>query len=51
VRTSVAPGEKVIFYFDGSAIPFYTRTENRTNDPDLFIAYPEHSANIGSYVE
>jgi hypothetical protein len=44
------PGESVSLFFDGAAIPFYTRTENRTNDPELFVARPR-STNVGSYVE
>ncbi|HSP32736.1 MAG TPA: hypothetical protein VLU46_00295 [Thermoanaerobaculia bacterium] len=51
IRAKVAPGETVILYFDGSAIPFYTITENRTNDPDLVVARPAQSTDVGSYVE
>lgn len=48
---SVAPGEMVIVYYTGSAIPFYTVTENRTNDPEVFVARPAQSTDVGSYVE
>jgi len=51
ISVPIAPGETAIVYFDGAAIPFYTTTENRTNDPDLFVARPEHSTDVGSYVE
>lgn len=45
------PGESVTLFFDGAVIPFHTRTENRTNDPELFVAGAAHSPNVGSYVE
>ncbi|HEY3057197.1 MAG TPA: hypothetical protein VGK31_14825 [Thermoanaerobaculia bacterium] len=45
------PGESVSLFFEGAAIPFYTRTENRTNDPELFVVTPAHSTNVNSYVE
>lgn len=48
---SVQPGETLLVYFDGGAIPFYTVTENRTNDPDLVVARPEQTGDVGSYVE
>lgn len=48
---NVEAGDMVIIYYNGSAIPFYTITENRTNDPELFVARPEQSTDVGSYVE
>ncbi|GAC1399742.1 MAG: hypothetical protein NVSMB68_14960 [Thermoanaerobaculia bacterium] len=47
----LAEGESVSLFFDGAVIPFYTRTENRTNDPELFIAPQVRSLNVGSFVE
>ena len=49
--TTVAPGESVTIFFSGSAIPFYTRTENRTNDPEVFVPVNVAAANVGAYVE
>jgi hypothetical protein len=51
IGRDVLPGEKLQIYFEGAAVPFYTVTENRTNDPELFVARPEPSTNVGSYVE
>jgi hypothetical protein len=51
IGREVAAGETIQMFFEGAAIPFYTRTENRTNDPELFVARPEQSTNVGSYVE
>jgi hypothetical protein len=48
---SVEPGEVVTILFDGAAIPFYTLTENRTNDPALFVASRTTTADTGSHVE
>lgn len=31
------PGERLLFAFDGAAVPFYTVTENATNDPTLIL--------------
>jgi hypothetical protein len=51
IGRNVAAGEQVQMFFTGAAIPFYTRTENRTNDPELFVARPEQSTTVGPYVE
>jgi hypothetical protein len=51
IGRNVASGEQVQMFFAGAAIPFYTRTENRTNDPELFVARPEQSTSVGPYVE
>jgi len=45
------PGESVSIFFDGAVIPFYTRTENRTNDPEFFIPRPASSNDVGSFIE
>jgi len=45
------PGQSVTIFFEGAAIPFSTRTENRTNDPELFIPSRVKSVNVGSYVD
>ncbi len=35
--SDVIPGETIVFLCAGSAIPFYTMTENATNDPAVFV--------------
>lgn len=47
----VDPGESVSIFFEGAVIPFYTRTENRTNDPELFVGSGGKPGNVGAYVE
>ncbi len=51
IGADLQPGESVSLFFDGAAMPFYTLTENRTNDPEVFVARPVQSTNVGSYVE
>ena len=51
IGTPVDAGETVSIVFDGAAIPFYTRTENRTNDPELFFPGRNKTTNVGFYVE
>ncbi len=51
INAPLDPGESVTIFFDGAAIPFFTRTENRTNDPELFIPPRVLSVNVGSFVE
>jgi hypothetical protein len=51
IGLAVDPGESVSIFFEGAAIPFYTRTENRTNDPDLFVGSGGKPGNVGAYVE
>jgi hypothetical protein len=51
IGMDVQPGEVVVVFFDGAAIPFYTLTENRTNDPELFVLRHTRSADVGSFVE
>jgi len=50
--SELKPGESMTLGFSGVAIPFYTLTENRTNDPMLFVAEPvAKSLNVGKYVD
>jgi hypothetical protein len=49
--TRLESGNVIDIGFGGSVIPFYTITENRTNDPTLVIATPPKSTNVGAYVE
>ena len=51
IGVPVATGESVSVFFEGSAIPFYTRTENRTNDPELMIPPRVRPVSVGSFVE
>lgn len=34
---SMAPGDTIVVEWDGAAFPFHTITENRTNDPFVFV--------------
>jgi hypothetical protein len=46
------PGDQVTLSFSGAAVPFYTITENQTNDPTLVIAPAEGTTrNVGNYVD
>lgn len=46
------PGEYIQLSFGGSVVPFYTITENRTNDPTLIVAPPRAgSLNVGRYID
>lgn len=52
VGVALQPGDQVTLSFNGAAVPFYTITENRTNDPTLVIAPAEGtSRNVGNYVD
>lgn len=51
IGADLQTGESVQIFFDGAVIPFYTRTENRTNDPELFIPPPAHAYDVGAFVE
>ena len=52
IGRDLAAGESFQVFFDGSAIPFYTLTENRTNDPTVIIATPgSTSTNVGAYID
>lgn len=45
-------GESMTLLFGGAVVPFYTLTENRTNDPMLFVGEPvSRSPNVGRYVD
>ena len=50
-RLKLEPGNVIDIGFGGSVIPFFTITENRTNDPTLVIATPSKSTNVGAYVD
>jgi hypothetical protein len=43
-------GEFFTMTFKGSAIPFYTVTENRTNDPAVFVPRNRRPGDVGNYV-
>lgn len=50
--TDMGPGESMTLTFGGAVIPFYTLTENRTNDPTLVVVEPRaRSINVGAYVD
>ena len=52
IGATLNPGDQVTLSFSGAAVPFYTITENRTNDPTLVVPGPEGtSRNVGSYVD
>lgn len=45
-------GETMSLLFGGAVVPFHTLTENRTNDPMLFVGEPvARSLNVGRYVD
>lgn len=48
----LGPGQMVQVQFAGAVIPFYTVTENSTNDPSLIVVSPRPSSkNVGAYVD
>lgn len=49
--TTLESGNVIDIGFGGSVIPFFTITENKTNDPTLIIATPPKSTNVGAYVD
>ncbi|HEX9984746.1 MAG TPA: hypothetical protein VGF69_15905 [Thermoanaerobaculia bacterium] len=52
IGTDLEPGGYIQLLTGGAAIPFYTVTENRTNDPTVVIANPKPSSrNVESYIE
>lgn len=52
VRRSLVPGDSLTLSFSGSAIPFYTITDNSTNDPTLVVAPPRaQSSTVDEYVD
>jgi hypothetical protein len=52
VRRPLAPGDSVTLTFSGSAIPFYTITDNSTNDPTLVVPPPRAmSLTVDEYVD
>lgn len=52
VGKTLTKGQVVQVQFNGSVIPFYTVTENSTNDPTLIVVSPRTSTkNVGAYVD
>jgi hypothetical protein len=52
IGAALNPGDQVTLSFNGSAVPFYTITENQTNDPTLVVAPAEGiSRNVGNYID
>lgn len=50
--SEIKAGESATLLFSGAVIPFYTLTENRTNDPMLHVPEPApRSLNVGKYVD
>jgi hypothetical protein len=48
----LAPGDQVTFSYTGAAVPFYTITENLTNDPTLVVPPAQGTTrDVGSYVD
>ena len=46
------PGDQVTLSFNGAAVPFYTITENQTNDPTLVVSPAEGTTrNVSGYVD
>ncbi len=51
-RETLTPGASVTLLVSGSAIAFYTVTENQTNDPTVVVApAPPHSRNVELFVD
>ncbi|MBV8519932.1 MAG: hypothetical protein JO197_21250 [Acidobacteria bacterium] len=51
-KRALAPGMWLEVAFGGAVIPFYTVTENRTNDPTLVVAPAQRrSADVGNYIQ
>ena len=49
---ALEPGHLLTIAIEGSAIPFYTITENRTNDPTLIVPPPDGaSREVGEFVD
>jgi hypothetical protein len=52
VGRPLQPGQLLVMTFSGAAVPFYTITENATNDPTLVVAPAAGSArNLAALVE
>ncbi|HEX8168990.1 MAG TPA: hypothetical protein VF824_00445 [Thermoanaerobaculia bacterium] len=50
--STLAPGESLTLLFTGGAVPFYTITENATNDPTLVVPPARgSSSDVGAYVD
>jgi hypothetical protein len=48
VGRALVPGETLVMNFTGASVPFYTLTENATNDPTLIIAGGQATAPNGT---
>ena len=48
---SLAPGEVLLVSFSRAMIPFYTLTDNRTNDPFLYVQGVERDSSVEEYVK
>ncbi len=51
IGENLVAGESFAMFFSGSAIPFHTITENRSNDPAVFVARRTASGDVGNYIE
>lgn len=52
IRKPIVPGDSVTLTFSGSAIPFYTITDNSTNDPTLVVPPARaQSLSVDEYVD
>ncbi|HYC89983.1 MAG TPA: hypothetical protein VEO54_12280 [Thermoanaerobaculia bacterium] len=52
IGATLNPGDQVTLTFNGAAVPFYTITENATNDPTLIVAPANGTTrNVGNYVD
>ncbi|HVG25824.1 MAG TPA: hypothetical protein VND45_16830, partial [Thermoanaerobaculia bacterium] len=46
------PGDQVLFSYNGSAVPFYSITENRTNDATVVVLPAEGTTrNVGNSID
>jgi hypothetical protein len=51
-KRTLTPGMWLEVAFDGAVIPFYTVTENRTNDPTLVVAPAQRTlGDVGNYIQ
>lgn len=49
---ALEPGHLLAIAIEGSAIPFYTITENKTNDPTLIVPRPDGTTrDVGEFVD
>ena len=48
---SLAPGESLVVTFSRAIVPFYTLTDNRTNDPFLYVQGAERNDVVEQYIK